>query len=135
MSHRAYVNNWNLVDSSAHYILGAYIFGKNSDILLQLAHSDNLWDRRIAIVATWHFIRNNSFEATCSIAHILLHDKHDLIHKACGWMLREMGKKDINALKTFLDNYAQSMPRTMLRYAIEKLSLEEKNYYGKKGIL
>ena len=128
-----HVNNWNLVDASAHEIVGAHLFAGDRSILLALAASDNLWERRIAIVTTWHFIRNNDFEWTLTIAKLLLTDSHDLIHKATGWMLREMGKKDQHALITFLDKHAAIMPRTMLRYAIEKFPAEvRKNYLSHK---
>ena len=115
-----YVNNWNLVDASAHYIVGAHLNNKNKSYLLQLTQSKTLWERRIAIVATWYFIRNNNLNPTFKIATKLLHDEHDLIHKAVGWMLREAGKRDQGRLVDFLSKYARVMPRTMLRYAIEK---------------
>lgn len=123
------INNWNLVDSSAHLILGAHIEGKDTIILEQLAISENIWKRRIAIVATWHFIRKNNHELTINIAKILLHDSHDLIHKSVGWMLRESGKRDLNILLQFLDIYAHLMPRTMLRYALEKVPHHLGNKY------
>jgi 3-methyladenine DNA glycosylase AlkD len=126
------VNNWNLVDSSAHLIMGVHLLQSNKDILISLAKSKIMWERRIAIIATWHFIAHNQFEWTIKIAEILLKDNHDLIHKACGWMLREVGKKDKNILINFLDKYATTMPRTMLRYAIEKFSKDERQYYLKK---
>lgn len=88
-----YINNWNLIDSSAHLILGAHLFEKDNLILKKLAHSKNMWDCRIAIVATWYFIRKSQLDSTFDIAHILLNDDHDLIHKSVGWMLREAGKK------------------------------------------
>jgi len=115
-----FVNNWNLVDSSAHLILGAHLFEKNRKQLLTLAKSKILWDRRIAIVATWYFIRKNDLEWTFKLAKIMLNDKHDLIHKAVGWMLREAGQRDQAQLISFLNQHASKMPRTMLRYAIEK---------------
>lgn len=127
--HIDYVNNWNLVDASAHYIVGAYLYQKDKNYLLELSQSDNLWERRIAIVSTWYFIRQNSFEWTFKISEKLLKDKQDLIHKAVGWMLREMGKRDENQLIRFLERYASSMPRTMLRYSIEKLTSEQKQIY------
>lgn len=129
-----YVNNWNLVDSSAHYIIGAHLLDQAQDknLLLKLAKSKLLWERRIAIVATWYFIRNNKLELTYEIAIILLSDKHDLIHKAVGWMLREAGKKNLVQLKKFLDQYSDVMPRTMLRYSIEKLTESDKKKYLKK---
>lgn len=130
--HLEHVNNWNLVDSSAHLIIGAYLFNNPSPLLEQLAVSQNLWERRIAIVATWYFIKQNHYEHTMHIATILLNDTHDLIHKATGWMLREMGKKDKQTLIHFLDTHARTMPRTMLRYTLEKLTPEEKTFYMKK---
>lgn len=129
LEHIAYVNNWNLVDSSAHLIIGAYLYDKDKTIFLQLSQSSILWERRIAMVATWYFIRYYEFEWTIKIAQILLEDTHDLIHKAVGWMLREAGKKNPKVLTQFLDQYADKMPRTMLRYAIEKLSPIEKSHY------
>lgn len=134
MQNLQYVNNWNLVDSSAYLILGAHIFDKDQGVLLQLAYSQILWERRIAIVATLYFIRNNKFDWTLKIALILLEDQHDLIHKAVGWMLKEVGKKDHNALVMFLDQHAVRMPRTMLRCAIEKLpTAQRKLYLGVQG--
>ena len=129
MKNIAQVNNWNLVDQSAHNIAGKHLFTRNKDILFTLAKSPLMWERRIAIVATWHFIRNNHFAETIKLAKILLNDKHDLIHKAVGWMLREMGKKDKNILLIFLNEHSKQMPRTMLRYAIEKFSSEERKFY------
>lgn len=132
LKHLCYVNNWNLVDASAHLIIGAELFNKNSKdktLLKSLAMSDNLWERRVAIVSTWTFIQNNDFQWTLKIAKQLLKDSHDLIHKAVGWMLREVGKKDAQVLTTFLDQYAPKMPRTMLRYAIEHFSADERKMY------
>jgi 3-methyladenine DNA glycosylase AlkD len=127
-----YVNNWNLVDSSAHLIIGIHLLKSNKDLLLSLAKSNIIWERRIAIISTWYFIRNNDLDWTFKIAERLLKDSHDLIHKASGWMLREAGKKDIVALIKFLDQYSTIMPRTMLRYSIEKFSeSERKRYLGK----
>ena len=127
------INNWDLVDSSASYIVGAYLFAQKKSewkkVLLPLSKSNNLWERRIAIIATNYFIRQNSFEPTITIARQLLSDKHDLIHKACGWMLREVGKKDMQVLRVFLDTHASVMPRTMLRYAIERMSQQERKKY------
>ena len=115
-----YVNNWNLVDASCHLIIGKHLLGREKSLLLNLAKSESLWERRIAIVSTWWFIKNNSLEWTIKISEILLGDKHDLIHKASGWMLRELGKKDEYLLINFLQANKKIMPRTMLRYAIEK---------------
>lgn len=128
------INNWNLVDASAHEIIGAYVFhySRDQNILVNLAQSDNLWERRIAIIATLYFIRQSETSWTYAIAHILLHDNHDLIHKAVGWMLREAGKKDGNELRLFLDKHAVAMPRTMLRYSIEKLSPDVRALYMKR---
>lgn len=121
-----HVNNWNLVDSSAHLIIGAHLFERDRDLLEELALSPNLWERRIAIVATWYFIRKSELEWTFKVAKLLLNDPHDLIHKAVGWMLREAGKKDEALLISFLCQYAHQMPKTMLRYSMERLSNEQK---------
>ncbi|MEN9647716.1 MAG: hypothetical protein RLY57_520 [Candidatus Parcubacteria bacterium] len=123
------VNNWDLVDASAPYILGAYIEKNSRDILYTYAVSTSLWKRRIAIVATQYLIRKGEFTDTLKISELLLCDSQDLIHKAAGWMLREVGKKDIKALKGFLDTHVTRMPRTMLRYAIERLSPFERKHY------
>ena len=123
------INNWDLVDSSADKIVGCYLFEKDKKILCTLARSSNLWERRIAIIATFYFIRNKQFEDTLGVSEILLQDKHDLIHKAVGWMLREVGKRDQNILETFLKKYYKIMPRTMLRYSIEKFSDPKKKFY------
>lgn len=127
--HIAQVNNWNLVDSSAHLIIGAHLHHRDKTPLIDWATAESLWERRIAIVATWYFIRQNEFEWTIKISELLLKDKQDLIHKAVGWMLREAGKRDAQTLKEFLNIHAEHMPRTMLRYAIEKLSSVEKEIY------
>ncbi len=121
-----HINNWNLVDSSAHLIIGAHLFERDRDVLEELAASQNLWERRIAIVSTWYFIRKSDLEWTFKIAKLLLNDSHDLIHKAVGWMLREAGKKDEARLISFLCDNAHQMPKTMLRYAMERLSKEQK---------
>jgi 3-methyladenine DNA glycosylase AlkD len=121
-----YVNNWNLVDSSAHHILGHYVSDKDRSPLNKLAQSDILWERRISIVATWYFIRKDDTSTTFDVAKLLLQDTHDLIHKAVGWMLREAGKKDARGLIRFLSTHAKHMPRTMLRYAMERLEQEQK---------
>lgn len=126
MQNLTYVNNWNLVDSSAHLIVGAHLFERDCSLLVQLAQSHNIWERRIAIVATWYFIRKSELEWTFAIAKLLLNDSHDLIHKAAGWMLREAGKKDEVQLVTFLDQHMYAMPRTMVRYAMERLSNDQK---------
>jgi len=127
--HRAYVNNWDLVDSSAPYILGDYLKTHSPNVLFRLAASKSIWDRRIAILSTFAFIKDGQFDLTLRIAELLLNDKEDLIHKATGWALREVGKKDHQALLNLLDQHAGSMPRTALRYAIERLSPEERRLY------
>ncbi|MBN1915744.1 DNA alkylation repair protein [Candidatus Dojkabacteria bacterium] len=123
------VNNWDLVDSSVQ-IIGKYLSERNDRaILYSLAVSKNLWDKRIAIISTYDFIKNNQFEDTIKISRILLHDKHDLIHKAVGWMLRELGKRDLKTEKNFLKKYYKEMPRAMLRYAVEKFPERERKKY------
>ena len=124
-----HVNNWNLVDNSAHHILGPHLKNRDRKVLLRLAKSQNLWERRISIVATWYFIKQLDFEYTTKITEILLHDKHDLSHKACGWMLREIGKQNEKVLIDFLELYCALMPRTMLRYAIEKFPEDIRRNY------
>jgi len=116
-----HVNNWDLVDISAPHIVGAHLREQSisRDILVKLAKSKNLWQRRIAVISTFDFIRHNEFEDTLKISHILLNDKEDLIHKAVGWMLREVSKRDFDIVNSFLLQHHQKMPRTMLRYAIE----------------
>lgn len=121
-----YVNNWDLVDGSAGTILGSYLFDKDRSFLYKLAKSKSVWERRIAIMSTSYFIQNNQFDDTIKITELLLDDEHDLIHKACGWMLREIGKRDASVLRKFLKKHHKTMPRTMLRYSIEKLSKAER---------
>ncbi|HUN53757.1 MAG TPA: DNA alkylation repair protein [Smithella sp.] len=120
LANTLYINNWDLVDLSAPNIVGAFLMEKNKKPLYKLTKSKSLWERRIAVLATFYFIKNNRFEDSIRIAGILLHDKEDLIHKAVGWMLREAGKRDIELLELFLKEHCRVMPRTMLRYAIEK---------------
>ncbi|CAG0992038.1 MAG: DNA alkylation repair protein [Candidatus Methanoperedens sp.] len=129
LSHMENINNWDLVDSSAPYILGDFLLDKDKSILYRLAKSDNLWERRTAILSTFAFIKNNKFEDALNIAEILLFDKHDLIHKAVGWMLREIGKRDGRTEEEFLEKHHRIMPRTMLRYAIEKFDNDKKKFY------
>ncbi|MEA2707389.1 MAG: hypothetical protein QOH22_2177 [Gemmatimonadaceae bacterium] len=115
-----YINNWDLVDASAHYIVGQHLDARNISLLERLARSNDIWKRRIAIVSTFHFIRAGEFRPTLKIAKLLVNDPHDLIHKAVGWMLREVGKRDRKAEDAFLVRHYRKMPRTMLRYAIER---------------
>lgn len=122
ISHTAYINNWDLVDTSAPAIVGGWLEDKKRDILYKWAKKGTLWEQRIAIVATFHYIRKGHFDDTVEICKLLLHHKHDLIHKATGWMLREAGKRNNDTLIYFLAEHHGEMPRTMLRYAIEKLS-------------
>lgn len=130
-----YINNWDLIDLTAPRIVGAYLADKPKDILYKLAHSKNLWQKRVAILSTFQFIYYGQSEETMKIAKILLHDKHDLIHKAVGWMLREVGKRcDEKILLDFLDKNYKTMPRTCLRYAIERLPEARRLAYLKGSI-
>lgn len=129
MANRGQVNNWDLVDSSAPAIVGGYYRDRSRKPLQKLARSSSLWERRIAIIATQHFIRLNDHADTLALCRLLLQDKEDLIHKATGWMLREVGARDRAALEGFLQEHAAVMPRTMLRYAIEHLTSEERQSY------
>ena len=123
------INNWDLVDSSAYQILGAWLYNKPRIILVDFAKSGELWKQRIAMIATLFFIKKDEFEDTFLIAEILLHHKHDLIHKAVGWMLREIGKRDLDILEEFLHRHIQRLARTSLRYAIEPLPPFRRQYY------
>lgn len=132
LSLTAMINNWDLVDVSAPGIVGEYVHAhpiEGNPLLDRLADSSSLWEQRIAMVANWRLIRYGEYEATIRIAERLLHHPHDLIHKAVGWMLREMGKKQESLLFAFLDKHAATMPRTALRYAIEKLPSDLRSYY------
>jgi 3-methyladenine DNA glycosylase AlkD len=124
-----YINNWDLVDISAPNIVGAFLRDKSRRPLYVLAKSKSIWERRIAMLATFYFIRNKQFADTLKIAEVLLHDKEDLIHKAAGWMLREVGKRDGKYVEIFLKKHCRNMPRTMLRYAIEKLQPATRRMY------
>ena len=129
-----YVNGWDLVDSSAHFILGSYIQKTSKyEILDNLAESNHLWKQRVSIIATFYLIRENNFDHSLRISEKLLNHPHDLIHKAVGWMLREVGNRNISAEVPFLDKYAAKMPRTMLRYAIEKFEPELREKYLMMG--
>lgn len=126
MRNRKYIHSWDGVDDSAPYIVGPYLLHRSKKILYELARSKRLWDRRIAMVATWWFTRQGQPKTTLKIARMLLNDGEDLIHKASGWMLREVGKRDLPALKRFLRIHSHRMPRTALRYAIERFSPDER---------
>jgi len=127
-----YINNWDLVDISAQYVVGPFLFKNNPQKLLELAESDHLWSQRISILATFYFIRQGEYSQTIELAKLFLNHNHDLMHKATGWMLREVGKRDINVLYSFLDKFHKVMPRTMLRYSIEKIPKEKRSIYMKK---
>lgn len=124
-----HINNWDLVDSSAPYFVGHYLFKRNKAILYKLVISTDLWERRISIMATYYFIRQRQFENTLKLAKILLKDDHDIIQKAVGWMLREVGNRHLPAEEKFLKKYYKRMPRTMLRYAIEKFPEKKRKEY------
>ncbi len=134
LKHTKYINNWDLVDSSAHYIVGAWLVDRDRSILFELAHSMRLWERRISIISTYYFIKNGDFNDTLRLAKILINDSEDLIHKAVGWMLREIGKRDRKVEEKFLGQYYKQMPRTMLRYSIEKFDNERRLEYLKGEI-
>lgn len=129
-----YVNNWDLVDSSAPYIVGDYLLERDRKILYRLARSKSLWERRISIISTSPFIRDDDFNDTLAIAELLLRDPEDLIHKAVGWMLREVGNRDMAVEEAFLGSHYRQMPRTMLRYAIEKFPEEKRQAFLKGSI-
>lgn len=124
-----YVNNWDLVDLSCCEILGGYLLDKPKQLLFELSKSSNLWEQRIAMVTTLAFIRKGEFGTALDLCEHYLSHKHDLMHKAAGWCLREIGKKNRDVLVDFLDKHAANMPRTMLRYSIEKMGEEERKYY------
>lgn len=123
------INNWDIVDVSCRDVVGGYLAPRSKQPLYVLARSKSIWERRIAIVSTWQFIREGELDETFKIAAMLGDDSHDLIHKAVGWMLREAGKKDETRLRKFLDQYAATMPRTMLRYSIERLPSQDRQAY------
>ena len=132
MRNSSKVNNWDLVDLSADKIVGEYLLDKDKMVLYKLANSNNVWQRRISIIATFAFIKKGVFKDTFRISEILLQDKHDLIHKAVGWMLREVGKRDQEAEEKFLRKHYRHMPRTALRYAIERFDERKRKFYMKK---
>lgn len=128
------INNWDLVDVTAHKIVGAQLDDRPRDLLYQLARSRDLWERRISIISTFRFIRRNDLKDSLRLAELLLDDEHDLMHKAVGWVLREVGKKDLGALEGFLKKHHAAMPRTALRYAIERFPEEKRKKYLKGQI-
>jgi 3-methyladenine DNA glycosylase AlkD len=132
IKHMKLINNWDLVDLSAPNILGDYLLDKERSLLYKLALSKNLWERRIAIISTMAFIKNNDFSDTMRIAELLLKDSHDLIHKSVGWMLREVGKRDPKAEEDFLERHCRHMPRTMLRYAVERFDDKKRKIFLNK---
>lgn len=130
LAHSAWINNWDLVDATCPHIVGAHLFERDRSVLLDLVRSANLWERRIAVLACFYFIKRGQTDDFFQIAEKLLADKHDLIHKAVGWMLREVGKHcGESILKQFIDKHRQKMPRTMLRYAIERFNEDERKLY------
>ncbi len=131
LDHTRHINNWDLVDASAEHIVGAHLDRRSRLPLYGLAQSGDIWERRIAVMSTFHFIKKGEFDETFSIAELLISDSHDLIHKAVGWMLREIGKRDRKVEEDFLQKHYQRMPRTMLRYAIEKFPEDLRKKYLK----
>eukprot|EP01138_Halocafeteria_seosinensis_P002746 gb/GECG01002807.1/.p1 GENE.gb/GECG01002807.1/~~gb/GECG01002807.1/.p1 ORF type:complete len:285 (+),score=35.45 gb/GECG01002807.1/:1-855(+) len=131
LNHTKFINNWDLVDTTAPKIVGAWLYETKSsrDVLYRLAKSEDLWERRIGMLSTHYFIGKGDLEDALSISALLLQDTHDLIHKACGWMLREVGKKDVSKLEEFLDEHCRVMPRVMLRYSIERLPASKRKAY------
>lgn len=134
LKNRKGINNWDLVDLSAPKIVGAYLIDKEKDLLYKFARSKDLWEKRMSIISTQAFIREHYFDDTLNISEILLSDKHDLIHKAVGWMLREVGNRDMETEEEFLRKHYKKVPRTMLRYAIEKFTEQKRNAYLKGKI-
>ncbi len=132
INHTEYINNWDLVDLSVYNIVGAHLYDRDKSLLYHWAQSNNLWEQRMAIVATMYFIRKGEYNNTLSIATILLQHHHDLIHKAVGWLLREVGKHNQEVLLHYLDEHYRVMPRTMLRYAIERLNPDMRKKYMAK---
>ncbi len=135
LEQRRFVNNWDLVDASAPHLVGHYLALRPKDLLPRLAASGVLWERRMAIIATFHFIKQGDYDDTLGVASLLLGDPEDLIHKAVGWMLREVGKRDVAAAEAFLQAHYQNMPRTMLRYAIERFPEARRQAYLKGAVV
>ena len=134
LENTAFVNNWDLVDSSAEHIVGAYLMDRSKAVLYRLAESEDMWERRISIISTFHFIKRHEFSETLKVLKMLLFDRQDLIHKATGWMLREIGKRQLQTEESFLKVHYKKMPRTMLRYAIEKFPEQKRQRYLKGRI-
>ncbi len=134
LENRKSVNNWDLVDLTADKIVGDFLLGKDKEILYILARSERLWERRIAIVSTFTFIKQNQFDDTIHLFELLINDREDLIHKAVGWMLREIGKRNVTVLENILKKNYKKMPRTMLRYAIEKFDKDKRKRYLRGNI-
>lgn len=134
LRHRAYVNHWDLVDTSAMHLLGPELDPSDTTLLTDLASSDVIWDRRIAVISTFALIRKNEYAPSLLLCENLLTDRHDLMHKACGWVLREIGNRDPHALRAFLSAHSHHMPRTMLRYAIEKLDDVERRHWMTRSV-
>jgi len=132
LSNTGHINNWDLVDCSAPKIVGGFLLDRKRDILYKMVKSESLWERRIAVLSTFMFISKNDFTDSLRLSAILLKDKHDLIHKAVGWMLREIGKRDQDIEEGFLKRHYRTMPRTMLRYAIERFDQKKKSFYMSK---
>lgn len=129
LENTCFINNWDLVDVTAHHIVGEYLSTRSKEPLYRLARSEMLWERRIAILATFHYIRQDRFDETLKLAGMLLRDEHELIHKAVGWLLREVGKRSRSAEERFLEKHYKEMPRTMLRYAIERFPEARRKKY------
>lgn len=134
LSNTKYINNWDLVDSSASYIVGAWLYDKKRTVLYELVQSNLLWERRIAIISTGYFIKNDQFDDTLKLSELLLNDSEDLIHKAVGWMLREVGNRNLKVEENYLKQHYKKMPRTMLRYSIEKFNEKRRQAYLKGNI-
>lgn len=134
LNNTKFVNNWDLVDASAEHIVGNFLFNKGKNPIYRLAKSEDLWERRISIMSTFYFIKHGQYSETMKISKVLLHDNEDLIHKAVGWMLREVGKRNLLLEEEFLKKYYKEMPRTMLRYAIERFPESKRQRYLKGAI-